>query len=765
MYVEPSRDEEPQRNEELVRNEEQEIEEEPEIEGEPEIEEEPEREIEKIYVDIPRTKSNHKNCVVCSKSRNLVTVSSKAITNTFIKSNILIPTDSRCCRSHLDKDKNLKTDSINNLVAISNETLLTGYEVKLLLDSLRHSAATGIFGKFRKSNTISEKECIQYTGLNKKDFGLLQKDLVSLKNSTDRNKAQALATYLFWLKTGLDYRTIASIFSLDQFQTVGRYCSQVRNSLSKDFTPKYLGASHLNREEWISHNSTIVNHLFTDNDQQLAIIADGTYCYCQKSTNNYFQRKSYSMQKKRHLIKPFVICAADGHILDVYGLYPATENDATIIKKILKKDKGLRNLLQPGDHILIDRGFRDAIDDLKTVYHLQPHMPSCIPPKQKQLTTLEANHSRFVTKCRWPVEVVNGHMKTLFRVHDKVVTNKTLSHTLNDFRISAALINRFHKRLLSDKEYDAEIAQEMKAKLNTINELENIVEKYGLNKKRKEFKKIDSNTIGDFPKIDQETIKKKITLGSYQLRQSLSYLAERVDESDNLPIELYVGKQKLFDDDRSLLRGRLQSRHCSSTIYNSYVTYWPNQNSINSINGWLCTCKNGKRTVGCCSHVGSVIYYLSHGKYGYLKNPSRWLSSIFPLPVVAESSDEEDENDILTGVTQEYNLEQHTSIYPDLPNTSGSLTTTFTLSDFGENRDQEVEDNVLTDATEEYDWEQYTRIYPDLNDTSTTVTPFSFTNVAESLSDAENNVLTDATEGNGQKQSTLYPDLSDLMDL
>jgi len=123
------------------------------------------------------------------------------------------------------------------------------------------------------------------------------------------------------LKSGLDYRTIASILSLDHFQTVGHYCQQARNALLRDFVPKNLGASHLQREDWLTHNTDIVNELFTDDDNQFVIICDGTYCYCQKSTNNSFQRKSYSMEKKRHLAKPFVVCSSDGLVIDIYGLY------------------------------------------------------------------------------------------------------------------------------------------------------------------------------------------------------------------------------------------------------------------------------------------------------------------------------------------------------------------------------------------------------------------------------------------------------------
>ena len=60
-----------------------------------------------------------------------------------------------------------------------------------------------------------------------------------------------------------------------------------------------------------------------------------------KSFNNELQRKTYNSQKKRHFVKPFVICNTDGYIEDIYGLYEATLNDAAILLNILEKDIGL----------------------------------------------------------------------------------------------------------------------------------------------------------------------------------------------------------------------------------------------------------------------------------------------------------------------------------------------------------------------------------------------------------------------------------------
>ena len=100
--------------------------------------------------------------------------------------------------------------------------------------------------------------------------------------------------------------------------------------------PLNLGAHTLSRDAWLNHNTQMSKNLFDSNDEQLILIADGTYCYCQKSLNNYFQRKSYSVQKGRHLVKPFVICTTDGYIVDIYGLFEATKYDATILSLVLK---------------------------------------------------------------------------------------------------------------------------------------------------------------------------------------------------------------------------------------------------------------------------------------------------------------------------------------------------------------------------------------------------------------------------------------------
>jgi hypothetical protein len=179
-------------------------------------------------------------------------------------------------------------------------------------------------------------------------------------------------------------------------------------------------------------------------------------------------------------------------------------------------------MIKSNDHIILDRGFRDVQNTLTTKYKLNVHMPSCVPPSQKQLITSEANQSRLATKCRWIVEEINDRFKSLFSANDKIHCNTTLKHTLDDLCISAALINKYFGNFGTSNKSELMIANRMKSKLNTVNRLENIFTAFSIDKKRKDFKKLDVDCIPNFPKLDLESICNNITMGPSQLKKLLA---------------------------------------------------------------------------------------------------------------------------------------------------------------------------------------------------------------------------------------------------
>ncbi len=87
-------------------------------------------------------------------------------------------------------------------------------------------------------------------------------------------------------------------------------------------------------------------------------------------------------------------------------------NDATILESILIEGIPLLNYLQPfKDHVVLDRGFRDNVINLKAM-KIKVHMPELKAQNrnEEQFSTRQANKSRQVTMVRWLVEAINGKL-------------------------------------------------------------------------------------------------------------------------------------------------------------------------------------------------------------------------------------------------------------------------------------------------------------------------------------------------------------------
>ncbi|EZA62212.1 hypothetical protein X777_05151 [Ooceraea biroi] len=211
---------------------------------------------------------------------------------------------------------------------------------------------------------------------------------------------------------------IASLLGLEREQQVSEYSQSVLHSFEKDILPRHFGINAVSREELIkNHTSEIAQKLYNV-ENKLMIISNGTYCKHEKSTNNEYQRKSFSGQKKVPLCKPFTLCTTDGYIIDMLGPYNANLNDAEILKSILNIPNSLPKLLQKGDIFILDRGFRD-VKPLLEKKGFEVLMPA-LKGKRSQLPTDESNESRFVTKLRWVVEAVHGIMKKIQAIRPKI---------------------------------------------------------------------------------------------------------------------------------------------------------------------------------------------------------------------------------------------------------------------------------------------------------------------------------------------------------
>ena len=240
-----------------------------------------------VQFNIRRTPMTHRCCFVCKKDCSIVklcTVSNDCLIQLLIQNNIYIDPQNRCCAENLDDNRNLKKHEIQS-INTKEKKIKFNYDIfKRILEGVRKRELTtqSIFARFRCLKTLNNDLCYQITGFTYQEFFLLNTMLMSLRNSPTRTKEQALAVYLFWLKTGPSQNIKALCFGLSDRNAIQKYCHSVRTALTKDFVPKYLGASSMTRECWILQNTNLTRDLYDLDDDQLALIADG-------KINNYLK--------------------------------------------------------------------------------------------------------------------------------------------------------------------------------------------------------------------------------------------------------------------------------------------------------------------------------------------------------------------------------------------------------------------------------------------------------------------------------------------
>lgn len=109
-------------------------------------------------------------------------------------------------------------------------------------------------------------------------------------------------------------------------------------------------------------------------------------------------------------------------------------------------------------------------------------MPPVLRCGERQLTTMEANESRLITKTRWIVESRNGHIKSIFKLMD---TNLHLYHAKNLgdlYRICGALINAYKDRIFMHNSTPA-LARQMRDQSQVENAMQRRVEVENLHRR------------------------------------------------------------------------------------------------------------------------------------------------------------------------------------------------------------------------------------------------------------------------------------------
>ena len=136
-----------------------------------------------------------------------------------------------------------------------------------------------------------------------------------------------------------------------------------------------------------------------------------------------------------------------------------------------------------------------------------------------------------------------------------------------------------------------------------------------------------------FPRLEYNDLV-LFALATYQIRQARSYYGEHVRFHGAYRIEvsrdINVHEYGLGGSTNNyLIRGRIKSRHINRKQYFVYILVENDVNGLDGIIKYCCNCLVGRRTVGCCAHVMTVVWSLSWARYeSYIQPPAEFLDHV-----------------------------------------------------------------------------------------------------------------------------------------
>lgn len=425
------------------------------------------------------------------------------------------------------------------------------------------------------------------------------------------------------------------MFHLSQ-TTIDRQIKKVRVALETDFL--YQNVNFLpSHEELVGYTTTMCRELFCEDADRSILVCDGRYLFANKSRNYEFQRNTYSDQKKRNFLKVMMMVASNGKIIYALGPYCARDNDAKILQMIAESTDVFENA-HPNDILLLDRGFRDCVQFFQNE-GFDVKMPSLLQQSNNktQLSTNDANQTRLVTANRFIVETRNGHLKTIFKIFNCDKNPLAIPQLMRDFQICCGLINKYHSTFESNGENALIIAYKMKSRLNMENVLAQIVRKRAFELIMKKFILVDD--FDSLPTLTERDLLMR-SLGKYQIKQAASYTQDHMKENGNqfslfiLPDNISYEFVAPFSSDGkspAILMIQLKSRHKSRKYYNGFVLIDRDGEGEDVVLGYYCDCYVGSRTVGCCSHVMTIIWFALYKKYRDVPKPAEFLNNFFGI--------------------------------------------------------------------------------------------------------------------------------------
>ena len=273
---------------------------------------------------------------------------------------------------------------------------------------------------------------------------------------------------------------------------------------------------------------------------------------------------------------------------------------------------------------------------------------------KKSFSSSQSSEARLCTKVRSIVERTYAALK--HNASLDFVRNTVLGHLGIDMRIACAIYNFTFEPILYDKPDTQKVARRLKKKADEFkeNNLEFIINRRLTTTNIFTRMQLEDTGKLGFIQLKGRYLRNKIFCGGFQYKMARkSYITDLIKRSKIYLLNPNKKLEKLFDPNTKIIAVKMPSRFKRgkskkkakesekvdqmTTTRRVYVQFTPHEpekypnkrRKSDFINGWICTCKNGKRLAGCCSHVACVIYYLSCARFkSEIKLPAEYLNKI-----------------------------------------------------------------------------------------------------------------------------------------
>lgn len=305
-------------------------------------------------------------CFICSLTEGTYTLSVESRVDVYIQQEIYVPPEVKSCQNHFNERGFIHRFLLPGIRYFNKPYIMRGYEMQTFMQAFRNVARTS---KSVYEENLCDEDFTYMTSLSKAQFN----DLLSYCDPVEENgfrrkvKRKDLLMFLCKMRQGISDDFLKVIFDYTTRQAVSLAVSTVRRSLMLRLVPDNLGFNAINRQEYIErHVTEFANQLYNPTPQVPRVIAymDGTYAFTEKNSNHRVLRQTFSSHKTSHLIKPVLVVAPNGYILQIQGPYfsDSRNNDASILNNEFDRDaQNMNEWFQDGDIMILDRGYRDSI--------------------------------------------------------------------------------------------------------------------------------------------------------------------------------------------------------------------------------------------------------------------------------------------------------------------------------------------------------------------------------------------------------------------